>query len=142
MDPQVFINTTIAEIHDKARDYQQKGWRFVALTGSTVPGGVELLYSFSDFKEFEQLRLVAEPGATVPAVSDIFFNALVFENEVHDLFGVNIKDIAIDFGGKFYGVSVPTPMNPQSPFVDNSFTVTYRDSKSADQPTDGQEGGN
>ncbi len=35
----------------------------------------------------------------VPSITDLFLEAFVFENEIHDLFGVDIKDIAIDFGG-------------------------------------------
>jgi hypothetical protein len=34
------------------------------------------------------------------SVSDIYFCALLVENEIKDLFGVNIKGIAIDYDGK------------------------------------------
>ena len=50
-------------------------------------------------------------------------NAFVFENETHDLFGVEFENIAIDFRGRFYDVSVPTPMNPKSVFANGSIAV-------------------
>jgi hypothetical protein len=141
MDPQVFIDTTIAALHDQTAVYQSRGWRFVALSGTTVEQGVELLYSFSNHKEFEQLRLIVSSGETVPAISDIYFNALVFENEVHDLFGVNIEGIAIDFGGHFYAVSVPTPMNPVSAQAQSAFNITYRQPAKEAGASDKNEGG-
>ena len=39
----------------------------------------------------------------------------MFENEIHDLFGVNVRDIAIDFGGNFYVTAQPSPMTIISP---------------------------
>ena len=47
---------------------------------------------------------------TVPSITDAFIGMFPFENEAHDLFGVNIEGIAIDFGGKFYDLAVPEPM--------------------------------
>ncbi len=39
----------------------------------------------------------------------------MFENEIHDLFGVSVRDIAIDFGGNFYVTAQPSPMTIISP---------------------------
>ena len=48
----------------------------------------------------------------VPSVTELFIAAFVFENEAHDLFGVNIVGNLIDFQGKFYsfGEGVEAPM--------------------------------
>ena len=51
----------------------------------------------------------------VPSITDQFLEAFVFENEIHDLFGVDIQGIAIDFGGHFYQLSVKEPMTVISP---------------------------
>ncbi|MDR0499866.1 MAG: NADH-quinone oxidoreductase subunit C [Coriobacteriales bacterium] len=112
--PQSFTDIKLTQLRGRAEAYHQRGWRFVNLCGSTVDGGVELLYSFGNRDKLENLRLVVNNGEEVPAVSDLYFNAFVFENETHDLFGVPIKGMAIDFGGHFYDVSVPSPMNPAS----------------------------
>ncbi len=54
-------------------------------------------------------------GTTVPERHRQFLAAFVFENEVHDLFGVDIEGIAIDFGGNFYAVAQKEPMTIISP---------------------------
>jgi hypothetical protein len=33
---------------------------------------------------------------------------------MHDLFGVKIKNNALDYGGKFFRLSQPTPWNPKN----------------------------
>ena len=38
----------------------------------------------------------------IPSVSGVYWNALFYENEIHDLFGLNIKGIVLDFKGTFY----------------------------------------
>jgi hypothetical protein len=114
MDPQVFVDIDQSALRPQVESYHARKWRFVNICASTVPEGVELLYSFSDGEPFENLRLVVPNGAELPSVSDLYLNAFYFENETHDLFGVVFKGIAIDFGGKFYDLSVPTPMNPAS----------------------------
>jgi len=131
-EPQIFTDITLAEVHDLAAAYKAKGWRFVALSGSLIEssGQIELIYSYSEHDQLENRRLLIQPDQAVPSVSDIFFNALVFENEVHDLFGVTITDIAIDFSGKFYNVREPVPMNPELlPTAMSNFTVKYRDTQ-------------
>jgi hypothetical protein len=114
MDPQVFIDITPSEMRAKTQQYFDRGWRFVNIHGSTVDGGVELIYAFSDFEPLENLRFVLPNGASLPTITDLFPSSFFFENETHDLFGVNFEDISIDFGGEFYTVSLPTPMNPAS----------------------------
>ncbi|GHT77941.1 hypothetical protein FACS1894104_0370 [Actinomycetota bacterium] len=136
MDPQVFIDIELAQLHASAQDYHDRGWRAVNICGSSVDGQVELIYSFSDNEELENLRLLVSNADTVPSISDIFLSTFFFENETHDLFGVDFKGIAIDFGGTFYPTSVPTPMNPAS----KQALAVAANSKAAqnDPATDGQ----
>jgi hypothetical protein len=112
--PQVFIDIQPDELHARIEDYEQRGWRFVNICGSTVTDGVELIYSFSQGLPLENLRFTVGNDAVIPSVSDCFPNAFFFENETHDLFGVGFFGMSIDFDGEFYTVAVPTPMNPRS----------------------------
>jgi hypothetical protein len=112
--PQVFIDIDPGELHERVEDYDERGWRFVNICGSTVEEGVELIYSFSDGLPMENLRFIIDNETVIPSVSDRFPNAFFFENETHDLFGVRFSNISIDFDGEFYTVAVPTPMNPRS----------------------------
>jgi hypothetical protein len=105
-----------------------------------VADGVELLYSFSKNEPLENLRLIVAADDSLASISDLYFNAFVFENETHDLFGVQFEGIVIDFGGKFYAVSVPTPMNPSSKAAAGAFTVIRRDAPAAASGSVGQDG--
>ena len=114
MDPQIFMDISLHQLEGMAKDYKERGWRFVNLCASTVDDKVELLCTFSNHEELENLRFFVEEGEVVPAMSPLFPNAFMFENETHDLYGITFKGCIIDFGGKFYSPSVPTPMNPNS----------------------------
>lgn len=112
-EQQVFIDTAPERVLETAKAYADGGWRFVQLCGTTISEGVELIYTFVLDGKLENLRVNVADQAHVPSISDFFLQAFVFENETHDLFGITFDGIAIDFGGKFYTTSVPTPMNPR-----------------------------
>jgi hypothetical protein len=112
--PQTFIDISLDELREQVESYDRLGWRFVNICGSTVGGGVELIYSFSKDLPLDNLRFTIDAETTIPSISDRFPNAFFFENETHDLFGVKFSGISIDFDGAFYTVAVPTPMNPGS----------------------------
>jgi ech hydrogenase subunit D len=137
MDPQNYIETSVGELIPKVTKYQQDGWRLVSITGTAVPEGTELLYSFSHYEPFENVRLVVGADAVVPSISNLYFNSFVFENEIAELFGVHIEGIVIDFSGAFYDLSVPNPMNPAFSRTLGAFTVRERGS-AANDDTAGQ----
>ena len=47
----------------------------------------------------------------IPSISSYYPAVFPFENEVHDLFGLAITDMLIDFKGFFYQVSTAEPMS-------------------------------
>ena len=95
---------------------KQDGWRFVQILAVTVDAGVDLLYSFMKDGVLVNTKLIDVPkDAVVPSITDDFLEAFVFENEIHDLFGMHIEGIAIDFEGNFYAVAQPEPMTVISP---------------------------
>ena len=53
----------------------------------------------------------------VPSVTELFIAAFVFENEAHELYGVNIEGNVLDFKGNFYKFpdGVEAPMTIISP---------------------------
>lgn len=53
----------------------------------------------------------------IPSVSSYYPAVFPFENEVHDLFGLAITDMQIDFNGFFYQVSTAEPMSVITPEV-------------------------
>lgn len=53
----------------------------------------------------------------IPSISSYYPAVFPFENEAHDLFGLAISDMQIDFKGFFYQVSTAEPMSVITPEV-------------------------
>lgn len=115
-DP-VFTEAALSDVCSIAASYKARGWCFVQLCASTLEDSVELLYTFQpqDYSQtLEGVRVNVPDGQSVQSITGSYPAAFVFENETHDLFGVDIQGINIDFGGEFYTVNVAYPMNPRA----------------------------
>lgn len=53
----------------------------------------------------------------IPSISSYYPAVFPFENEAHDLFGLAITDMQVDFNGFFYQVSTAEPMSVITPEV-------------------------
>lgn len=53
----------------------------------------------------------------IPSISSYYPAVFPFENEAHDLFGLAITDMQVDFNGFFYQVSTVEPMSVITPEV-------------------------
>jgi ech hydrogenase subunit D len=91
-----------------------EGYRLVQIGCSTLPGAYEINYSFDKDYRFKNLRITVAPGEEVPSISVIYPNAFLYENEIHDLFGVVIKNITIDYHGTLYRTSIKTPFSTEN----------------------------
>lgn len=113
---QVFNEVPLAEVHDLAARRAEEGWRYVQILAVNTEEGIDLVYSYMKDGLLEN-DTVAAVGAddAVPSITDLFLEAFVCENEIHDLYGVAIENIAIDFGGMFYQLAEKVPMTVVSP---------------------------
>ncbi len=84
------------------------GYRLVAIT-CTNKDGMELSYSFDKNFELLTLRFVLEGEQEVESISVIYPYSFLYENEIKELFGVSIKDMAIDFEDSLYQIPIKTP---------------------------------
>ncbi|MBR2790826.1 MAG: NADH-quinone oxidoreductase subunit C [Eggerthellaceae bacterium] len=106
-----FIILPVTQLAETSKRLKAEGYRFVQMLAIRRPLGLDLVYSFMKDDRLENYRLVnVDFDVEVPSVTGEFLNAFVFENEAHDLFGAKITGIAIDFKGKFYGLTTETPM--------------------------------
>jgi len=105
-----------SEISDKVTQLKEDDWRFVQILGTVTDEGVDVQYTFMKDAVLTNYTVKGvKKGTKLPSITDKFLSAFVFENETHDLFGVEIENIAIDFGGNFYIVSEKEPMTILSP---------------------------
>ena len=91
-----------------------EGYRLVQIGCSSLPSAYELNYSFDKDYRFKNLRITAAPGEEVPSISVIYPNAFLYENEIHDLFGVVIKNINIDYRGTLYRTAIKVPFSVEN----------------------------
>ncbi len=103
----------VESLLNKIRGLRERGYRLVQVSATRLPEQVEMTYSFDLDGTLVSLRLsVPAAAARLPSVSSIFGCVVLYENEIHDLFGVQITGIAVDYKGNFYRTSVPWPFNP------------------------------
>jgi ech hydrogenase subunit D len=76
-----------------------QGYRFVTITCIDAGESFEILYHFDKDYQLTTLRLMLLKGQKLPSISDIIFAAVIVENEMKDLFGIQIKGLALDYEG-------------------------------------------
>ncbi len=112
---QQIIDIQISELLERAKEMQAQGQRLVQICCTTLSETLELQYSFDLDFAYTSFRItLPKEGGAVPSISSIFLCAFLYENEIHDLFGVKITGIAVDFQGKFYRTATPRAFNPEA----------------------------
>lgn len=111
------LNTiTIDQLTATTKDLFDKGYRLVQIGCTKTESGLELNYSFDKALQFSNYKLhLLNTDTPIPSMSTIYPNAFLYENEIHDLYGIQIEGITIDFKGHFYQLSESTPFNQKSP---------------------------
>ncbi len=110
---QDFQPVTGIELAERVRDLKAGGYRLGQVCCTKVEEGFEILYSFDKDHVLLNLRLTVPEEEEVASITDSYWAAFIYENEMHDLFGVKIKHMALDYQGKFFKTSIPTPWNPE-----------------------------
>lgn len=111
-EEQKIINIEPGELLKKVSEFHSSGYRLVQI-GCAKTDMIEINYSFDKEYSFVNLKVkLPSAGAEIPSVSSVYWSAFLYENEMSDLFGVKVKNIAVDYKGNFYRTSVKWPFNP------------------------------
>jgi len=111
-DAQAFHPITASEIVDQAKNMAKEGYRLIQLCCTKTPTEMDIIYTFEKINlECINLKVPVNVGDALPSISDVFFGAFLYENEIHDLYGVNFTGMAVDFKGTFYETSVKYPFS-------------------------------
>ena len=100
----------VESLLERVRALRDGGYRLVQIGATRLLERVEVIYSFDLNGSLANLRLhldAAEPR--VPSVSAIYGCAVLYENEMHDLFKIEVAGIALDFHGNLYKTKVKFP---------------------------------
>ncbi len=111
---QIYVEIKENELIKKAQDMKENGYRLAQIS-CTKTDVWDLIYSFAKDLEFINVRIIlTDNGTSIKSISGIYPYAFIYENEIKELFEVNITDIAIDFKGNFYKTSVKAAFNTAS----------------------------
>lgn len=109
-DKQVALTIEPERLKHKVQELLDKGYRLTQMHCTKAEDGFELYYSFETIGlELRNLKFPVNLDSVIPSISGIFLCAFLYENEIHDLFGITFTDIAVDFQGKLYQTAVKVP---------------------------------
>jgi ech hydrogenase subunit D len=106
------LSALLAEVQLK----QAEGWRLVQICCTRLVADQEVNYSFDREGTLVTLRVrVPIRDPELPSISSFYWSAFLYENEMHDLFGVTVKGMAVDYQGRLFTTLVPTPYVTKEP---------------------------
>lgn len=132
MQKAIYTTVGIDELLSHVQALKGVGARFVQMHAERCvdDGSYRLVYTFIDVRAAQEH--IAQDGSyaienlvvegidqyqEIPSISSYYPAVFPFENEAHDLFGLAVTDMQIDFKGFFYQVSTAEPMSVITPEV-------------------------
>lgn len=132
MQKAIYTTVGIEELLSHVQALKGVGARFVQMHAerNVDDGSYRLVYTFINVRAAQEH--IAQDGSyaienlvvegidqyqEVPSISSYYPAVFPFENEAHDLFGLAITDMQVDFKGFFYQVSTAEPMSVITPEV-------------------------
>lgn len=89
------------------------GYRLAQICCVAYEGYNEVLYSVADGYNMENYKIDLPIDEEIKSFSDIFPAATLYENEIKELWGVNVVGMAIDYKNNFYRIEEETPFKKQ-----------------------------
>ena len=130
MQKAIYTTVGLDELLPHVQALKGVGARFVQMHAerNVDDGSYRLVYTFINVRAAQEHiaqdgsyaieNLVVEgidQNQEIPSISSYYPAVFPFENEAHDLFGLAITDMQIDFKGFFYQVSTAEPMSVITP---------------------------
>ena len=103
----------IPKLYTVMLEKQRLGFRLTQICATAFEGYNELIYSVSNNYELENYKITVPIDTEINSISDFFPSAMLYENEMKELFGVNIKSINPDYDNKFYRIAKKTPFKKE-----------------------------
>jgi ech hydrogenase subunit D len=107
--PQTTIPIGTGELVSRTEQMKKDGCRLVQIGCTQIGEDFEINYVFDKDFVLTNLRITVRQDTVIPSVSGVYFGAFVYENEIHDLYGITVSGMNIDFGGRFYRTTVKNP---------------------------------
>ena len=116
----------LEDIVKVTKDMQNQGQRFMLITCVDLKDDTfDLIYQFDKDLVLTAFRVTVGKGQVVPSISPVFISALLIENEIQDLFGIEFSDLAIDYNHKLMTIE-----DVSAPQRVSNMNVQYAEKKS------------
>jgi|GEM_PF-2641985 ech hydrogenase subunit D len=90
LEVQRIIETSLSDLLLAVTARKNEGCRLVAITATTNGNRYELCYSFDKLYRVQTHRVTIPKGDSLPSITGMYPSAFVYENELHDIFGIAI----------------------------------------------------
>jgi ech hydrogenase subunit D len=111
LEKQATTNIDVAKLIGSVERFRTEGFRLVQIGCTKVGDLYEVNYSFDKDYHFENIRITLSGDTEVPSISGMYWNAFIYENEMHDLFGIQVRGMNIDFKGTLIRTAVKYPFS-------------------------------
>lgn len=109
------MNTTVIShenILDTAHKMFCEKYRLVQICATRVGEELFLDYSFGRDYDFVNYKCQIDANTAISSISHVFPSAFLYENEMHDLYGIEVRYMTVDYEGSFYRTAVKNPFFP------------------------------
>lgn len=103
----------IPHLYNLMLEKQRAGYRLVQICATAFEGYNELIYSVAYGYKFENYKIAVPLDVEISTISDFYPSAMLYENEMKELFGVKINSINPDMNNKFYRIAKETPFKKE-----------------------------
>ncbi len=91
---------SVDQLLGEVQNMRYENYRLITATcADNADGTIDVLYHFDMDFEMKHLRIKVAKGEEIPSISRIYFCAILVENEMKELFGLNITGMAVDYEG-------------------------------------------
>jgi ech hydrogenase subunit D len=111
IEDQLLRDISVDELLGEVKKKSDDGYRLVQIGCTKTDDIFEINYSFEKDYRFENLRITIARDTVVPSISDSYWGSFIYENEMHDLYDINVKGMNIDFNGYLFKTSIPHPFS-------------------------------
>jgi ech hydrogenase subunit D len=109
IEQQTTIPVEIGKLIGQVENLRNLGYRLVQISCTKIGDAFEINYSFDKAYEFRNLKVAVAIETEIPSITGMYWGAFIYENEMHDLFGLQIRGMNIDYKGNLIRTTVKYP---------------------------------
>jgi ech hydrogenase subunit D len=104
-----------SDLLETVSNIKSAGYRLGQACATKLDDSIEVMYSFEKDNLLKNYVVsIPDTSPELQSITAIFWPAFIYENEMHDLFGIRFLNLALDYEGHFFKLAGKTPWNPNA----------------------------